>query len=522
MSYAPEQGQGGTVSVTGSGKRTGVTGRAIQTCWRVHRSGAARRPALLLAALASLLPLGSALAGPLESLHRDPIAPVILGVTGVLFFAIIGRFTARKLRQPSVLGELIMGVVLGNLAYLFGFELILVLREGPAIFELEQQVMAGATLDAAARATLGADVAGRILEVLQGPHGSEIFQVAHTVDVFSRYGVIFMLFLVGLDTSVTEMRRVGPDSARVALIGVALPFLLGFAAARAFVPEASLNTDLFIAATLGATSVGITARVLRDLNREQSAEAHIILGAAIMDDVLGLLMLAIVTGIIVSGGVDPLNVAGIVVLSVLFIGGVLFIGPYFLRLVIRLFCQLDLIEAKMFTSYLFVMILAWLANLVGLATIIGAFTAGLILNDRFFERCGIAREDYGISIKNLIMPLEVILVPIFFILMGIQVKLETFADPQVLVMATGLLVAAVVGKLAAGLGASKPGKRLAIGLGMMPRGEVGLIFAAIGKSLGVISDALFSAVVLMVIVTTLLAPPLLKLVLGRDAALTAD
>ena len=481
-----------------------------------------RRP-LRVIALTILLSLAApALAQPLTHHHNDPIAPVILGVTGILFFAIIGRFTARKLRQPSVLGELIMGVVLGNLAYFFGFDLILVLREGPAIFELEKQVIAGDGLGSAAFSTLGAEAAPRILSVLQGPHGSEILQVAHTVDVFSRYGVIFMLFLVGLDTSVSEMRRVGGDSARVAIIGVALPFLLGFAAARAFMPEASLNTDLFIAATLGATSVGITARVLKDLHREQSTEAHVILGAAIMDDVLGLLMLAIVTGIIVSGGVDPVNVTSIIVLSLLFIGGVLYLGPYFLRLVIRLFCQLDLIEAKMFTSYLFVMILAWLANLVGLATIIGAFTAGLILNDTFFERCGIARSDYGVSIKSLIMPLEVILVPIFFILMGIQVKLETFVDPHVLIMAGGLLVAAVVGKLACGLGADRQTNRLAVGLGMMPRGEVGLIFAAIGKSLGVITDALFSAVVLMVIVTTLLAPPLLKLALERIGSQTPD
>jgi Kef-type K+ transport system membrane component KefB len=466
-----------------------------------------------VAALALLMLLADAsLAHPLTSLHRDPIAPVILGVTGILFFAVIGRFTARKLRQPSVLGELIMGVVLGNLAYFFGFDLILVLREGPAIFELEKQVIAGDGLGTAAFATLGAQAAPRILSVLQGPHGSEILQVAHTVDVFSRYGVIFMLFLVGLDTSVGEMRRVGADSARVAVIGVALPFM----------PEASLNTDLFIAATLGATSVGITARVLKDLHREQSTEAHVILGAAIMDDVLGLLMLAIVTGIIVSGGVDPVNVASIIVLSLLFIGGVLFLGPYFLRLVIRLFCQLDLIEAKMFTSYLFVMILAWLANLVGLATIIGAFTAGLILNDTFFERCGISRQDYGVSIKSLIMPLEVVLVPIFFILMGIQVKLESFFDVEVLVMAGGLLVAAVAGKLACGLGANKHTNRLAVGLGMTPRGEVGLIFAAIGKSLGVITDALFSAIVLMVIVTTLLAPPLLKLVLERSGSQAPD
>jgi Kef-type K+ transport system membrane component KefB len=494
-----------------------VTSRGRVRPQTLNLTGGVRPTSGLVIGSLLMLAAGPALAHNLPSTHHDPIAPVILGVTGILFFAVIGRFTARKLRLPSVLGELIMGVILGNLAYYFGLDLILVLREGPAIFELEKHVIAGDALNMAAFSTLGADAAPRVLEVLQGRHGSEILQVAHTVDVFSRYGVIFMLFLVGLDTSVDEMRRVGADSARVAVIGVALPFAFGFLAARAFLPEASLNTDLFIAATLGATSVGITARVLQDLHREQSREAHVILGAAIMDDVLGLLMLAVVTGIIVSGGVDVMNVISVVVLSIVFLGGVLFLGPYFLNLVIRLFCQLDLIEAKMFTSYLFVMIIAWLANLVGLATIIGAFAAGLILNDTFFERCGVSRDDYGLSIKNLIMPLEVILVPIFFILMGIQVKLETFVDTQVLILAGGLLLAAVAGKLAAGLGANRNTNRLAVGLGMTPRGEVGLIFAAIGKSLDVITDALFSAVVLMVIVTTLLSPPLLKLVLERAA-----
>jgi Kef-type K+ transport system membrane component KefB len=161
------------------------------------------------------------------------------------------------------------------------------------------------------------------------------------------------------------------------------------------------------------------------------------------------------------------------------------------------------------------MVLAWLANLVGLATIVGALTAGLILSESYFRFCSLT-DDSHVSIKSLIMPLEVILVPIFFILMGIQVKLETFLDPEVLTMAAGLLLAAILGKIAAGLGARKTRKRITVGVGMMPRGEVGLIFAAIGKGLGVISDALFSAVVLMVIVTTLLAPPLLKLALGRD------
>jgi len=448
------------------------------------------------------------------ALHGDPVAAVILGVTGILFFAVLGRFAARKLGQPSVLGELIMGVILGNVAYFYGVDVILVLREGTAVFEMVQQVLAGHTLHSAALSTLDGEAAGRLLAIFQGPHGSQMLAVAQTVDIFSRYGVIFLLFLVGLETSVQEMRQVGGDSVRVAIVGVALPFALGFGAARLLMPELSLNVDLFVAATLGATSVGITARVLQDLGRSQSRESHIILGAAVMDDILGLVMLAIVSGIIVSGGVALHNVLSIVALAILFLVSALVLGPYFLNFTIGLVKRLDLIEAKMFISFLFVMVLAWLANLVGLATIVGAFTAGLILHDAYFKHWG-NHADHQFRIKDLILPLDVILVPIFFVLMGIQVKLETFLSWHVVTMAGGLLVAAVIGKVASGIVTGRGVNRIAVGIGMMPRGEVGLIFASIGKSLGVISDALFSAVVLMVIVTTLATPPLLKFALVR-------
>jgi Kef-type K+ transport system membrane component KefB len=167
------------------------------------------------------------------------------------------------------------------------------------------------------------------------------------------------------------------------------------------------------------------------------------------------------------------------------------------------------------------MVLAWMANLAGLATIVGAFTAGLIMQDAYFRHWGHERE-HTVCIKDLIMPLEVILVPIFFVLMGIQVKLESFLNWHVIILSTGLLVAAIVGKLLAGFGASRDNNRWAIGIGMLPRGEVGLIFAAIGKSLGVIDDALFSAIVLMVILTTLLAPPLLKYSLQRNPGVNSE
>jgi Kef-type K+ transport system membrane component KefB len=162
------------------------------------------------------------------------------------------------------------------------------------------------------------------------------------------------------------------------------------------------------------------------------------------------------------------------------------------------------------------MLLAWMANLAGLATIIGAFAAGVVLHDSYFREHVGKADERVVSIRELIMPLEVILVPIFFILIGIQVKIESFLSWPVVTLAAGLLVVAITGKLASGLGASRSSARWAIGIGMVPRGEVGLVFAAIGRTLGVIDDSIFAAIALMVIVTTLIAPPWLKLALARQ------
>ena len=280
------------------------------------------------------------------------------------------------------------------------------------------------------------------------------------------------------------------------------------------IEDADLNTSMFLGATLAATSVGITAMVLQEMKMEKTEIAHIILGAAVIDDVLGLLMLAIVSGIVITGSIDLIHISLTVITATIFLVATIIIGPYIIRLFVRMFCRLDIVEAKMFVSYLFVMLMAWMANLSGLATIVGAFAAGLILQDAYFESWDNDRK-CPVTIKDLIMPLEVILVPIFFVLMGLQVKLETFLQQDVMLLAAGLLVAAVAGKLLSGFGALSVKNHFAIGIGMMPRGEVGLIFAAIGKSLGVLNDALFSAVVLMVIVTTLLAPPLFKDCLKR-------
>jgi Kef-type K+ transport system membrane component KefB len=446
-------------------------------------------------------------------IHHDVIAPVILGTTSILFFAVLGRFAARRLGQPSVLGELMMGIVISTLGYLFSIDFIEVLREGTAVFDIIGYLLSGLDIhEAANRVQVNGEYAVHLFNILTGPHGEDYLKVAQTVDIFSRYGVIFMLFLVGLETSPVDLKRVGKESLLVALIGVFVPFGLGLLLTALLLKDVTIEADLFIAATLVATSVGITARVLQDLNQQQTASARVILGASIMDDVLGLILLAIVSGIVVSGEFETIQAIQVVGLSVLFFLAAFYLGPKFLTGVIWLVRHLDLVEAKMFISFLFVMMLAWVANLIGLATIIGAFTAGVILHDGYFRHWGDTNQ-HQISIKDLIAPLETILVPIFFVLIGIQVKLEMFLDIDVVLIALLLIVIAVVGKLVSGLGAGKACNRLAIGIGMMPRGEVGLIFASLGKSLGVISDSLFSSIVIMVMFTTLITPSLLKIAL---------
>ena len=442
--------------------------------------------------------------------HSDPIASVIFWVTLIFFFGMMGRYLAYCLKQPGVLGELLMGVLLGNLCYFFGLKLAVILREGPAIFNIMQDLLAGLTLSKAIALSITNPVeAKQVLMALQDAHGIDLIKVAYVVDIFSRYGVVFLLFMVGLESSVNELKHTGRESFQVAVLGVIAPIVFGLLVTFALMPEAPFNVHLFIAATLSATSVGITARVLKDMNKLNTREAKTILGAAMIDDILGLVILAIVSSLVIHGLVSVGMVSEIVLLAIFFFAGALLIGPWCLKQAVAFFSFLEPWEAKFCIAFLFLMVLAWLATIVQLAAIIGAFVAGLIIHDGFFE----SRDKFKakkVDIKTLVAPLEALFAPLFFMLIGIQVKLESFFDWHVLIIASGLIIAAVLGKLISGMGANSKDDRLLIGIGMLPRGEVGLVFASIGKTLNVISDQLFSAIILMVIVTTFVAPLWMK------------
>ena len=401
-------------------------------------------------------------------MHQLSIPYLFLSLAAVLVAAKLLGELAERIGQPAVLGELVAGVLLG----------------------------------------------GSVLGVVpsHGP-GGDVFHL------LAELGVVLLLFEIGLETDLRELFRVGPASLSVATAGVILPFALGFAY-WAFAPHAARGgtTDLttaaiFVGATLTATSVGITARVLSDLGQMHTIEAKIIIGAAVIDDVLGLVILSLVSGL--AGGATPgpwgvvrtLGVAvGFLVIAVL-VGR--YAAPRLFDLVVRMRVRYVLLVFAM----AFVLALSALAAIAGSALIIGSFAAGLILS-------GINQFD---TIESEVRPVASIFAPIFFVSVGSAVNLRLL-DPTesgaagTLAVAAALTLLAIVGKLAAGWAAPWVRfRRLVVGVGMVPRGEVGLIFAELGRRAGILNEAVFGAILLMVIATTFVAPPGLKVLFGPSS-----
>jgi Kef-type K+ transport system membrane component KefB len=437
--------------------------------------------------------------------HFDPVSVIIFWVTSIYCVAVLGQCFAKKLKQPAVLGEVLRGIIFGNLCYYFKVPEMVLLREGAGIFHILPDLLANHPLNLAIEnhVTDLKDLAS-IRQALLGPNGADLLNAAYVLDVFSRFGIIYLLFMVGLETSWYELKKVGKPALMVASIGVLAPMSLGFLGLYVFFQQASYQTNLFIAATLSATSVGITARVLQDLKKLRTKEAKIILGAAMIDDVLGLFVLAVVSSLVLQGQISLTSLIQISLNSILFFVLALTLVPRLIRVLVARTHFLEISEAKVVVAFVVIMLLSWAASLMSLSTIIGAFTAGLIMQDELFP-------DTRMKIKDLMSPLQFLLAPLFFFLMGVQVKLNLFFQAQVLLLAFILCVIGILGKLIGGLVAGPKVNRWFIGVGMIPRGEVGLIFASMGKSIGVVSDEIFSAIVLMVVVTTIIAPPWMKL-----------
>lgn len=383
----------------------------------------------------------------------DTLAAILAWLAAMLVAARAGGWLAEKARQPAVLGELLAGIAVGALV-------VVDRRAEPAL------------------------------------------------DLLAELGVVFLLFEVGLESSLDQLKAVGVRALLVACIGVAAPVALGYVATRLIDPDASTLSCLFTGATLAATSVGITARVLQDLGRQTSLEARIVLGAAVVDDVLGLLLLSfLVAGARGVGSARDTAIIG--AQAVLFLAASVLVLPMVLRKVPR--------APGPIPGLALCLLLGFGADRAGLAPIVGAFVAGLVIataRKSGPSEAGAAQpwdetSHDPIPLRVAVRGLAAALVPLFFVQMGRKVDLQAAVSGSAPLLLVALIAVAVIGKIVSGLAAPK-GSRLAVGIGMIPRGEVGLIFAGLGRSLGLVDPGATSTLVLVVLASTLIAPPLLR------------
>ncbi len=378
------------------------------------------------------------------------IASFLLALIAIFAAAKIFGTIAERLGQPAVLGELAGGVIVG----VSGLRLV-------------------------------------------DPHNV-------TIHLLSELGVILLLFLIGLETDLKKLMSVGGSASAVAVVGVTLPFLGG--AALGHFLGMPMMVSVFLGASLTATSVGITARVLSDLGHLKDDESQVILGAAVVDDIIGLVLLTIVGTLAGGGALTFFGVGKIIVIAFGFVLLAIVIGSKLAPMLIRAIDRIEMQRGLFFSALVFALLLAWIADRVGSAIIIGSFAAGLVL----------ARTHRGEEIQREVHDVAQFFIPIFFVVVGAAVDLRSINpfNPEArgfLWIGLGLTFVGVVGKVAAGFVVWKKGlKRIVIGVGMIPRGEVGLIFAQIGLASKLISGGLYSAVALMVMLTTFITPPLLR------------
>ncbi len=415
------------------------------------------------------------------------LAGVLLSLITVFLAAKIGGEICARINLPPVLGELVGGVVVGVSAlHLIVFPETVAETSGSLITDF-LQATAGLRPEAA-------------LSVFQGE--SEV------VSVLAELGVIILLFEIGLESDLKELIRVGPQAAVVAIVGVVVPFATGTTGLIAFFGVPTIPA-IFAGAALTATSIGITAKVLAELQQLSSKEGRIIIGAAVLDDVLGIIVLAVVASLAKTGEIEILNVIYLILGAAVFLVGSILVGRLLSPLFVALVEEMRTRGQLLISSLIFAFILAYIAAAIHLEAILGAFAAGLILAETTKRK----------ELEDQISPIADMLVPIFFVTVGAQTDLSVLnpavpSNREGLIIASFLVIVAIIGKVVTGFAVfGQPGiNRWAIGVGMIPRGEVGLVFAGVGAASGVLSESLGAAIIVMVILTTFLAPPMLRLV----------
>ncbi|MEM6437297.1 MAG: cation:proton antiporter [Cyanobacteria bacterium P01_D01_bin.115] len=433
-------------------------------------------PAVLTSVLAEV---------PAEEVAPLVLAGVLLSLMVVYLASKLGGELSKLMGLPPVLGELISGVLVG-------------------VSALHLLVFPEAGVEASSSVLMGT------LQTLMGTPAETLNQVFQTqgeiISVLAELGVIILLFEIGLESDLKELQKVGYQAAIVAVVGVVAPFALG-----TFGLMALFNVDalpaIFAGAALTATSIGITSKVLSELGQLRSREGQIIVGAAVMDDVLGIIVLAVVASLAKTGDVSIINVVTLIASASGFLLGAILVGRGFNSVFGTIADRLQTRGKLVIPALTIALSQAFLAQVVHLEAILGAFAAGLVLDE----------TDQRKELDRQIIPIADVLVPIFFVTVGARVDLSVLnplypENRPGLVIAAFLIVVAIIGKTITGWAVfgKEPVNRLAVGVGMIPRGEVGLVFAGIGAASGTLDRPLQAAIIAMVILTTLVAPLLLR------------
>ncbi len=368
-----------------------------------------------------------------------------------------------------------------------------------------------------APAVIGELTAGIIL----GPSLLGWIQPNEIIRYLAEIGILLLLFEVGLDTDMRKLMNTGRSSAIVALGGFIIPFVLGYLlASLAF--DLSTLVSLFIGGALTATSIGITLRVLSDLGQRNSREGQIVLGAAVLDDVLGVVLLALLYEFSIAGGISLANTGKVLAFITLFF----LLAPIAAKLISVLIKHVDdasdlpgLIPTAMVSL---VLLFAWLAHKMGAPELLGGFAAGLALSRRFFLPFGIAlhtETEFSQRIEAQMRPIIQLFTPIFFVMVGLSLNLQEVDWSSAFIWAFSFLflLVAIIGKFSGALLTAEPiRQRIAIGVAMVPRGEVGLIFAELGRTSGIFDNNIYAGMIMVIALTTLLPPFLLKYIYRQE------
>ncbi|WP_036486140.1 cation:proton antiporter [Myxosarcina sp. GI1] len=421
------------------------------------------------------------------------LAGVLLSLVVIYFASKLGGEICSRINLPPVLGELVGGVVIGVSVFH-----LLVFPEG------------GALATDSLIINFLESTAGLTPEAAESVFATQ----SEVIGLLSELGVIILLFEIGLESDLKELIRVGPQAAVVAVVGVVAPFAAG-TAGLVYIFNVPAIPAIFAGAALTATSIGITAKVLAELGQLSSKEGQIIIGAAVLDDVLGIVVLAVVASLVKTGEVKIANIGILIVSAGAFLVGSILIGRLISPYIVGLVNEMNTRGQVLLTGLVFAFSLSYIATAIHLEGILGAFAAGLILAETEKRR----------ELEEQVIPVADVLVPIFFVVVGAKTDLSVLnpavpSNREGLIVATFLILVAILGKVITGFTVfGQPDlNKLSIGVGMIPRGEVGLVFAGVGSASGALSESTDAAIIVMVITTTFIAPPLLRLVFKETDA----